>query len=136
MNFCSWAAQEKKFAPNSVRLPTIAEFRRAAQGMTIRGHGVPTAPDYWDVAKFWSRTEPSPVMTTPWDKIYNGKGQMYDLISNVAEWGADVQAEKRAVLGGGFTDKAHDFNAMQPRWISADSTQDWLGFRYVHLLEN
>jgi len=133
--FGQWIAEQHGWPRTSVRPPTIQEFERATRGVTIRGHGNPQAPDYWGVARLWQYDQPSAVMSNAWDRIIIvGKGQMYDMIGNVAEWGNDQQANERAVLGGGFNDQSRSFNAMQTRWMTRDTRSPWIGFRYVHVL--
>jgi formylglycine-generating enzyme required for sulfatase activity len=133
--YCLWIADRNGWKRGSARLPTWGEFERATRGVTIRGHGNPQAPDYWDVAQLWSADRARPVMTTPWDRILTGRGQMYDMIGNVAEWGNDQQGGQNVVLGGSFGDNDHNFNAMSQRWFPADSRRPWIGFRYVHVLD-
>jgi formylglycine-generating enzyme required for sulfatase activity len=132
--FCLWLAERHGWPRDNVRLPTRKEFERATRGVTIRGHGNPQAADYWSVARLGANIGPVDVMTTKWDLIrLAGIGQVYDMVGNVAEWGEDQTGDKRLVLGGGFNDKRNDFNAMNPRWLTPDTRQPWIGFRYVHV---
>jgi hypothetical protein len=134
-SYCLWIADRNGWKRGSARLPTRAEFERATRGVTIRGHGNPQAPNYWDEAQLWNQDRAQAVMTNKWDRILTGRGQMYDMIGNVAEWGNDRQGGQVIVLGGSFADNGHDFNAMSARWFPSDSRRPWIGFRYVHVLD-
>ncbi len=134
MNFCRWFAALGQLAPDSVRLPTLAEYRRALRGDTLRGD--PTQTGYWARARLYQAAAPKTIKATPWDRIYiPGSSQMYDLIGNVAEWGMDEQGANRVILGGDFTIGETEFDHLQPRWRDPDQAYPEVGFRLVHVID-
>ena len=134
-NFCQWLAREWQLPPGSVRLPNRKEFARAARGRTLRGD--PSSPGFWAKAQLGEATESGGIRVNRWDKIFvPQKGQIYDLIGNVAEWGSEDQAGHRLVLGGDFQQKAPDFNPMQARWEAPLTKRPTIGFRVLVVAPN
>jgi hypothetical protein len=135
--YLRWLAGDRGWAAESLDLPSLAEYRVALAGRTIRSHGDPTAPDYWNVARLWSKTGLEPVMDEPWDRIHHGRqGQVYDLCGNAAEWGADQRGDDRMLLGGSYAVRDRGFNLIASSWLPAGDRKETVGFRYVRHLQS
>lgn len=131
--YCAWLAKQRGWAPQSVTLPSHAEFMRALRGRTTRGD--PQSPTFWRRSRLGQGTGPLAVKQAQFDKIFiPNAAQMYDLIGNAAEWGREEKNGQRAVLGGDFTQTSPDFNPLAVRWFAADATSPEIGFRFVHLM--
>jgi formylglycine-generating enzyme required for sulfatase activity len=134
MAYCRWIAAKRGWDREAVRLPSLQEYRRALRYRTTR--------DRVDIPTYWARARsqlgngrgPSPVKQTQFDKIFiPERGQMYDLVGNVAEWGWDQRDSLRVILGGDYTQTDSGFNHLEPRWRPPDQTSPTVGFRFVYL---
>lgn len=133
MAYCKWLATQKGWTPQSVMLPSYAEFRRAARGRTPRGQT--SMPRFWSRARLEQVGQVTPVKQNQLDHIFFiGAGQMYDLIGNVAEWGRDEQGAQHSLLGGDYTQTSPDFDPFARQWIASDTIKPSIGFRFVHQL--
>jgi formylglycine-generating enzyme required for sulfatase activity len=133
MAYCTWLAKRKGWAPQSVTLPSHAEFLRAVRGRTTRGE--PQSPTFWRRSLLGQGTGPLPVRQAQFDKIFIPESaQMYDLIGNAAEWGREEKGGQRAVLGGDYAQTNPTFNPLEARWVPAETISPTIGFRFVHLL--
>ncbi len=129
MAYARWFAQQHGFEPATVGLPTHAQYVRALRGRTTRGD--PTQADYWTRGRLGRGDGPMPARQQQLDMIYiAGLGQMYDLIGNVAEWGADARGTERAVLGGDY-EQTGPFKHLEIRWRPPQSASPLIGFRLV-----
>ncbi len=129
MAYCRWQATNNGLAPEAVRLPTHAEYLRALRGRTTRGN--PSEDDYFNRARLYRLSGPSPASQTQFDKIFIPQvGQIYDLVGNAAEWGFDERRGERVVLGNDYTQPAESSH-LEPRWRAPESTHPALGFRYI-----
>lgn len=133
--FCDWFALHQGWPAHCVTLPSRAEFMRALRGRTTRSN--PLAPDFWLRTHLGKGADavPEAGRRNPFDKIFLGIGQMYDLLGNAAEWGRDAQDGKRLVLGGDVRQVAPDFNPLAPRWEAESVAKPTIGLRLVRLLE-
>ena len=133
MSYCEWYALKESLEPASVRLPTIAEFKRSLRGRTPVGD--PLARDFWQKARLSQARESDEVKGNRWDRVQiPEKGQIYDLMGNVTEWGYDNRDGQHPHLGGGFHIDDPTFNPLTTRWRRPSDTGEAVGFRYVHML--
>lgn len=134
LDYCTWRAEREAWPKGSVTLPSQAEFLRAASGRTTRGYPTDKASNFWSRAQLGKGVGPALVHQNPFDKIFTGYGQLYDLMGNVAEWGRESRDGQQAILGGDFMQTAPDFNPLATRWVAQSTTSPTLGFRIVHHL--
>lgn len=132
MGYCRWFAKRQGWEPQSVTLPSQAEFLRALRGRTVRSN--PLDPNFWSKCRLGKGGAPGPVKSNPLDKIFLGVGQVYDLVGNAAEWGREAKDARRALLGGDCAQTAPDFNPLASRWAPAEQAGGAISFRIVHLL--
>lgn len=131
MEFCKWKARELGVAADSVRLPQVAEYLEMLKAPILGGKTASTEK-FWSSAGFHLIVEPAKIKANKEsDTLYFEAGRLYDLLSNVAEWGADEKNGERAVLGGDFTRTNLDFNPLNPNYRDPASADAQTGFRYV-----
>lgn len=130
MGYCNWLGDNRGYPAGSVTLPTQAELRRAAAGSTLRGS--PTDPHYWREQRLYESNRLRNVGSSGADSIIHyGKGRVYDLLANAAEWTCDERNGRYAVFGGDYKVTDPSFKLFDSRWERPDLRRENIGFRYV-----
>lgn len=129
--YCAWRARKSKLPEGAVRLPRIQEFQRLMKA-PLTGGLSPADPKSWAGAGLAALKEIGAAKSHPADTLFLGNGQVYDLLSNAAEWGEDDKDGKKAVLGGDAKVGGEGYNVSEIRHLPANTKSPTLGFRCVH----
>lgn len=128
--FCKWKAKQLGVPEGSVRPPTLAEFRRLFREPLAEGRTA-AMPNFWRGGGFDDRKELAPVRANKdLDALFLPGGQVYDLVTNVAEWGEGEEKGERLLLGGDHALDAILMDPRKPRSAPAEPSPS-IGFRYV-----
>ena len=125
------AVDRREESPEQVRLPTVREFKRMLRGSTPGGKAT-TEKNFWLTSGLNYIKELAPgKANSKIDTLLFPEGQVYDLMTNVAEWGRDENAGLFAVMGGSFDLRDLNFNLWTPRFMDPRKGYMDVGFRYV-----
>jgi hypothetical protein len=128
--YCAWLSTTRAFEGWTTRLPTSAEWEKAARGATgapyawgagerlgaanLRGND--DAPYTANVGRFAADRSPYGAL---------------DMIGNVSEWVSDANAGRAAVMGGSFASPLGEAHAWTTRQVGVDGYAADIGFRCV-----
>lgn len=127
--YCQWAAKRFRLPRGRVRLPTVGEYERALKESLVDDVD-PRSADYDEVSGFGERSL-GPGREAKYDVLLLDSGQIYDLLGNASEWGADAKDGKRAVLGGHYSAGGRPAELNHLDYLDPSETSEVLGFRYV-----
>lgn len=127
--YLKWLAGKKGIPADRLRLPSVPEYLRVLRGTIFGGRSV-SDNDFWNRIGLTAPTARAAKASRN-DTLLFDNGQIYDLIANVSEWGADEQDGKRALLGGNFSDSAPGFDPRNARFADPAMRSATIGFRYV-----
>ncbi len=131
MEYCKWKAKKAGLSADQVRLPTTAEFNRLLRA-PIRGGLTATSKEFWKNTGLARLNALDGVQRRRnVDALFFPTGQVFDLLTNAAEWGMNAKDNQRAVLGGAFSVNREDFDLLAPRFADPEKGQAAIGFRYV-----
>ncbi|MBI1784535.1 SUMF1/EgtB/PvdO family nonheme iron enzyme [Candidatus Sumerlaeota bacterium] len=133
MAYCKYEGKQMNLPADKVRLLSAVEYARLLRAPLRDGIKV-GAPSLWKSLGFsgQSQLEVSRKVKGS-DTLYFSSGQIYNLLGNAREWGADEQGTKRIVLGGDYTVKDDNFDPSRSKWEEHNSSSPVIGFRYIVL---